>query len=152
MKLFGDLSVLAIALALSSGVEARRPKGGAGSTGGVGWSCDYQGATNDDLKNAVSDFDKLFGTRTLRTAGNQCYWSICRGFAFGFCNSSSRTRDEKSGEREKAMNTDLNGGNSCRLSFQPIADDYVAYKFVRESDVRICEKNCGLFKNDVRRC
>ncbi|KAL2209187.1 hypothetical protein CC79DRAFT_1356382 [Sarocladium strictum] len=142
MKL--SLATLTTFLALSSVSEA--------------WSCSYSGANNQNLKNAVNDFDKLFGKNKLKAAKYQCYTSMCRGYYFRFCNSSAATRTENSGMRDKVKNTGIprNNGDKCNENGASRSQDfaYLHYHFGSISRMSDCAKRptCGLQKNDIRKC
>ncbi|KAH7108690.1 hypothetical protein B0J11DRAFT_449546, partial [Dendryphion nanum] len=130
----------AAVFALSSPAEAQE------------WVCGRTGGSHAALKQAHADFNKLFGARRLTAAGNQCYYSMCKSYVFGFCNTSSRTRTEKSNHRNNAKDESPGRGSSCAISFNAPADGHLLYRFSHTKDIKICEGKCGLYKNDVRRC
>ncbi|KAK0390809.1 hypothetical protein NLU13_0312 [Sarocladium strictum] len=126
---------------------------------GYKWECAIgSGGNNQNLQTAVNDFDKLFGTRVLKAAPNQCYTSLCRGYYFSFCNRAGVTQTEKSGQRNQAKRKTLphGKGSNCRIAGLDNAVNYArhVYGFGKISDMKSHQSKpvLGTHKNDLRKC
>ncbi|KAG5808153.1 hypothetical protein H9Q74_000890 [Fusarium xylarioides] len=85
-----------------------------------GWTCDQSsGATNQDLQNAVDDFSVVFTPNSLTVEPKHCYLSICGKNYFSLCNYGHYNSTEPVGQRIRAKEWGLPGGNGteCRGNF-----------------------------------
>ncbi|KAF5634695.1 hypothetical protein F52700_5888 [Fusarium sp. NRRL 52700] len=85
-----------------------------------GWTCaKTSGATNQDLQNAADDFSIVFTPNTLTVEPKHCYLSICGKYYFSLCNYGYRNSTEPVGQRFRAKEWGLPGGNGmeCRGNF-----------------------------------
>ncbi|KAH7173161.1 uncharacterized protein B0J16DRAFT_324662 [Fusarium flagelliforme] len=145
-----SILTLAAVLALSGVGESRK------------WDCQSVGKgrpSNQKLKDAAWDFDRLFGKNLLTARSNQCYVSHCRGHYFAFCNTAGVTRKEKKGHRVEVKDKGLPHGqaDNCNVSVGDwIADSYNVYRFGSlkhlSKDSCLRRAKCGVFRNDIRKC
>ncbi|EWG50029.1 hypothetical protein FVEG_09365 [Fusarium verticillioides 7600] len=85
-----------------------------------GWTCaQSSGATNQDLQNAVDDFSVVFTPNALAVQPKHCYLSICGQHYFSLCNYGYNGSLEPVGQRIRAKEWGLPGGNGteCRGNF-----------------------------------
>jgi len=103
------------------------------------WRCDRSGGTGHAGLRAIhADFNRLFGNPRLTAASGQCYYAVCRGDVFGFCNRAGVTRTEASDHRNWAVDTNPGGASGCGINFEaPAAGMYLYYIFTRLSDTTI---------------
>ncbi|KAF5229899.1 hypothetical protein FANTH_14049 [Fusarium anthophilum] len=84
------------------------------------WTCaQSSGATNQDLQNAVDDVGIVFTPNTLTVEPKHCYVSICGKYYFSLCNYGHKNSTEPVGQRMRAREWGLPGGNGtdCRGNF-----------------------------------
>jgi hypothetical protein len=126
------------------------------------WDCQSVGKgrpSNQKLKDAAWDFDRLFGKNLLTARSNQCYVSKCRGHYFAFCNTAGVTRKEKNGHRGQVKDKGLprGQGDNCNISVGHwITDSNNVYHFGSlknlSKDSCFRKAKCGVFRNDIRTC
>lgn len=91
----------------------------------------------------------MFGEDALRIAYNQCYYAVCDGLIFGYCNEGCCNTWEISGARNDAAETDPGPFTLCTIH-PTFNEPYHTYIFATEDDFDPEEEDGT--DNDIRYC
>ncbi|KFY65835.1 hypothetical protein V496_02303 [Pseudogymnoascus sp. VKM F-4515 (FW-2607)] len=81
------------------------------------WECSgFGGQGHDGLRRIHSDFNRLFGSASLRIGAGQCYVADCGGLVFAVCHDASYSKQEISNARNIAKDTDPGDGTRCVMN------------------------------------
>ncbi|KAL4874281.1 hypothetical protein BJY04DRAFT_204117 [Aspergillus karnatakaensis] len=84
------------------------------STPTTAWDCTAGGGPgHSGLRQIHRDFNRLFGEARLTARPRQCYFAVCSGLIFGYCNRHGVTTTEVANHRNIVAGQDPGTGANC---------------------------------------